>query len=103
MIRSNPKVVETLKTPDDFVLYLNSLHPDESVGISGDACECPLARFLGQEFLEAGEFEVTSHYIGTPWSLDLVECPPWVGDFLYQVDRYCGEIITAAEALEMLT
>lgn len=98
-LRNNRAVMEVLETPDAFAAYLQM---QEIAGATHDSCDCPIARFLNDEFFTPGGFEVTETAIHTPWGLETVEPPKWVQDFVSSIQTLPYDMITSTQALDIL-
>lgn len=98
-MRNDYALLQVLETPDAFAAYL---HTQEIAGACRDTCDCPIARFLNDEFFSPGGFEVSENAIHTPWGAYPVDPPQWVSDFVSTIQVLPYDMLSATQALEFI-
>jgi len=97
-------MAKTFPTKAEFVAHLALLLPDDFAGEPGDACACPLARYLKVRGAEWPE--VTAHAWRRDYSSDedFHQLPPWACKFVATIDGLDDDsnVLTAHQCLEIL-
>lgn len=87
-------------TKANFSHWLKSKKPGASVGIPGDPCRCPVAKFLTASGLK--KVWINNVHISHGQEDNLVKTPTWVTKLILSVDRIGDNKITAKVALQLL-
>ena len=93
------KVRRLLRDPWAFEVWLMEAGPGAIVGHPRSARACPVARWLSEA--TGRPVLVTRGAVAVPGEPD-VEPPGWLADFLSLVDDLPGDVVTAAECLDLL-
>jgi len=99
-----------IKRPE-FTTYLEAFGPRKVVGITGDAQECPIARYLTEHFgLQEVEVVFSSYNaLDEDGSLTSRKTAEWLNDFIIGIDDEEDETkgdylpVTAKHALHVLS
>ena len=85
----------------DFINWLKAKQPDEIVGHTAMACECPIARWLTDVF--GGQFGVTRNYY-SHYSEETVRRPntEWMTTFVFKLDMTYSGPVAREQALELI-
>lgn len=101
-------LLELLKEPETFKVWLKEADSNTVVGIRGDAAHCPIATFLGQKGLNSKvhpdaivTFDRHEENIPTGW-IDTKQIGYWVEEFIEDIDNLFLDEVTANAALEVL-
>lgn len=100
------KFAELIATPDAFLAFLRDTKPSKIVGVQGNVCNCPLARFLIENSPKNVTIKVDTRHLSIRYDDGdsvRIALPEWAIDFVDHVDEYIGsEYIKAEQALLFL-